>query len=102
MIKRYLGCAAVAWAMAVGAASAGGESGPGEQPGGRTPPREAVEACTGKSAGAEVEITTPRGDTLKAVCRQLGGQLVAVPEGGPPGGGGNGDREPPAGRPGER
>jgi hypothetical protein len=45
------------------------------------PPPEAVEACEGKSEGAEVEVTNPRGEKVKAVCKQINGQLVAVPEG---------------------
>lgn len=47
------------------------------------PPQEAIDACQGASAGATVEITTPRGDTIKAVCRQIGARLAAVPERGP-------------------
>lgn len=46
----------------------------------RKPPQEAFDACKGKSAGDTVSITTPRGDTLTAVCRQLDGQLVAMPD----------------------
>jgi hypothetical protein len=54
------------------------------------PPQQAIDACLDKSEGAVVEMTTPRGDTMQAVCRQMGSRLVAVPEGGgpPPGGGG--------------
>ncbi|NVN99973.1 MAG: hypothetical protein HXX17_11665 [Geobacteraceae bacterium] len=47
---------------------------------GRKPPQEAFDACKGKSAGDTVSIITPRGDTLTAVCRQLDGQLVAMPD----------------------
>lgn len=50
-------------------------------------PQEAIEACKGKSEGATVEITTPRGDKIKATCK-----LVAVPEGGF-----RGPKAPPAG-----
>jgi len=49
----------------------------------RKPPREAFEACKGKSEGTSVEVTTPHG-TLKATCRKMDGQLVAVPEAAPP------------------
>lgn len=53
-------------------------------PGGRgKPPQEAFDACKGKSEGAAVEITTPHGK-LKATCKTMEGQLVAVPEGGTP------------------
>jgi len=48
------------------------------------PPPEVVEACKSKSEGDSVEFTTPRGDKIKATCRQINGQLVAVPEGGFP------------------
>lgn len=58
-----------------------------ERGGRRTPPPEAFAACKGQSAGTTVEITTPRGDTIKATCKQLDGQLVAVPDGPPPGNG---------------
>ncbi|PKN16170.1 MAG: hypothetical protein CVU66_01995 [Deltaproteobacteria bacterium HGW-Deltaproteobacteria-23] len=46
----------------------------------RKPPQAAFDACKGKSAGDSVSITTPRGDTITAVCRQLDGQLVAMPD----------------------
>lgn len=64
----------------------------------RGPPREAIEACNDKAEGTAVEITTPRGDKIKATCKQVDGQMVAVPEGGfrgpkgmPPGGRQNGE-----------
>ncbi len=46
---------------------------------GKGPPPEAYEACKEKSEGATVEMTTPRGDTIKATCKLINGQLVAVP-----------------------
>ena len=50
-------------------------------PGDRSqPPKEAFEACKGKSEGVAVEVTTPHGK-LKATCKKIEGQLVAVPEG---------------------
>ena len=55
-----------------------------EGPGGeghRRPPPEAIEECKDKSEGTAVEITTLRGDTIKATCKQVNGQMVAVPEG---------------------
>jgi hypothetical protein len=39
-------------------------------------------------------MTTPRGNKIKATCKSINGQLVAVPEGGPPG---SGNGEPPKG-----
>lgn len=55
-----------------------GSLGPGERE--RRPPREAHIACQGKNEGDSVEVTTPRGNTLKAVCRKLNGELAAMPE----------------------
>lgn len=49
------------------------------------PPPEAITACEGKSPGDAVQLQTPRGDTITATCREVRGQLVAVPEGGPRG-----------------
>ena len=71
--------------------SAHANYGPG---GGRPPqgpPPEAFAACKEKSEGDAVTITTPRGDTIKATCRKVDGQLAAVPEGMP--------RGPKGGRP---
>jgi hypothetical protein len=48
------------------------------------PPPEAFEVCKDKSAGDAVEITTPDGQTMEATCRDMQGQLVAMPAGGPP------------------
>jgi hypothetical protein len=66
-----------------------------ERAGRHKPPQEAIDVCKDKSEGAAVEITTARGDTIKAICRQINGQLVAVPEGGFPGPGNGG---PPEGK----
>ena len=49
------------------------------------PPQRAIDACLDKSEGASVEMADPQGDTMKAVCKKMGSQLVAVPEGPPPG-----------------
>ena len=49
------------------------------------PPQEAIDACTELSEGDAVQFTTPRGDAVSGTCRQIRGQMVAVPEGGPPG-----------------
>jgi len=43
-------------------------------------PPEAITACKGKSEGTAVQFTTSRGDTLKGVCKQFEGMLVAMPE----------------------
>ena len=62
------------------------------------PPPGAIEVCKDKSEGTSVTFTTPRGETVKATCEQINGQLVAVPEEGfggpkvpPPGEKQNGD-----------
>ena len=44
------------------------------------PPQQAYEACKDKTAGAEVTITISNDHTFKAVCRQVGDELFAVPE----------------------
>ena len=55
----------------------------GEKPKG--PPQEAIDACTDMGKGDLVQFTTPRGDTVSGICRDMRGGLVAVPEGGFPG-----------------
>jgi hypothetical protein len=45
------------------------------------PPPEALEVCKGKAAGSPVTMKTPRGDTVKGVCR-----MVMIPERDGPGG----------------
>jgi len=52
--------------------------------GGMKPPPEAITACKGKSEGTAVQFTTPRGDTLKGVCKQFEGVLAAMAERGAP------------------
>jgi hypothetical protein len=49
----------------------------------RKPPKVAFEACEGKAVGDSVTFTGRRGETLKATCKEMQGQLVAVPERGP-------------------
>ena len=50
------------------------------------PTQEAIDACAGLPEGDAVQFTTPRGDAVSGTCRQIRGQMVAVPEGGPSGG----------------
>ncbi|BCR06313.1 hypothetical protein DESUT3_33820 [Desulfuromonas versatilis] len=50
-------------------------------------PPEAIAACEGKSAGDSVKFTDRRGETLEATCQEQDGQLVAVPDKRPRGGG---------------
>lgn len=54
-----------------------GGPGQGPPPG---PPPEAIQACEGKSSGDTVQFQTPRGDTISGTCREMQGQLVAVPQ----------------------
>ncbi len=63
-------------------AFAAGQQGSGRPKG---PPSEAIAACKDKSAGDSVEFTGRRGETLKATCQEVDGQLVAVPDNAPQG-----------------
>jgi len=59
-----------AWAMD-GTPNGGGHKGPSP---------EAIEACKDKSEGTAVEFTNRRGKTVKAICKEINGQLAAVRE----------------------
>ncbi|QWV94646.1 hypothetical protein KP004_05540 [Geomonas oryzisoli] len=93
------GLATAVMATALLAAQAYASTGSDTVEQGRRPPQEAFDACRGKSAGATVTMTTPRGDAIEAVCREIGGAMVAVPERGPagppPGDCGDGHAPPP-------
>jgi hypothetical protein len=67
---------AAAWAFD-GPPNDGGPAGNGKR---RTPPPQAYVDCQGKAAGDPVEITTPRGDTIAATCREFEGKLAAIPD----------------------
>lgn len=71
---------AVLLAMVPAAGWAFGGSTDGRRPKG--PPQAAIDACKDKSAGDPVQFENRRGDTVKAICQERSGQLVAVPEGG--------------------
>jgi hypothetical protein len=45
----------------------------------KSPPPEAIEACSGKAEGDTVNFETRRGDDLAGTCRLIDEQLVAVP-----------------------
>jgi len=80
-IKKLLVLVAIAVLLpTVGCASSdrGGPPDEGGRPPG--PPQEAIDACKGKSAGDNVEFTGPRGETMQGICRDMHGQLVAVPK----------------------
>lgn len=46
----------------------------------REPPPQAYDACKGKKLNDSVEITTPRGDKIKAQCTESPKGLFARPE----------------------
>lgn len=46
--------------------------------GDRMPPKEAFEACKGKTTGDSVEVNTPHGK-IKATCKSMAEILVAIP-----------------------
>jgi hypothetical protein len=80
-IKR---AAALCVACAMVSASVGASFGPPDSGDRREAPQAAFDACKGKSEGTAVEIATPNGDTIKAICKKFEDRLVAVPEGAPP------------------
>ncbi len=45
------------------------------------PPPEAIAACKDKQAGDSVEFSGRNGETVKATCQEINGQLAAVPAG---------------------
>lgn len=76
-----------------GGPSLGGEGGqapgqppagaPRQPPAGRTPPQEAIDACSGLSESASCEFTSPW-DSVTGTCMLIQSQLACVPQGGPP------------------
>ena len=53
------------------------------QPPTRTPPQEAIDACSGTGEGGTCEFMAPHG-RITGICRLIEGQLACVPAGGPP------------------
>lgn len=54
----------------------------GERGGNRQgPPPEAIAACENMNEGDSVTFKGRRGESLKATCKSMNGQLAAVPEG---------------------
>jgi hypothetical protein len=84
--------------------SAWASYGASEHAGAKGPPPEALEACSEKSEGTAVEMATPKGEVIKATCKMVNDNLVAVPEGGfpPPGSPPEGAGEVPQGGPAAR
>ncbi len=54
-----------------------------QQGGKRTPPPEAISACSGKSEDDACSVTTPRGDTMEGTCRNTpdGEYFACIPKG---------------------
>jgi hypothetical protein len=67
-------------------ASTNGTAAQGQSPDGRTPPAEAIAACTGKSEQATCQFTSPKGAET-GVCETVQNQLACSPKLGPTGGG---------------
>lgn len=67
--------------------------GPPQRGGRPEPPPEAVEACAGKSEGTTVEFTLRDDRKVNGICREIGGRMVAMPDGPPPRPNGNGQEK---------
>ena len=80
--RRTLGILALVAMIPAAGFAFGGYWGGGKP---KSPPQEAIDACAGMSEGDTVQFTTPRGDTVSGICREIRGGLIAVPEGGFPG-----------------
>ncbi|MGA9666821.1 MAG: YHYH protein [Gallionella sp.] len=46
----------------------------------RQPPAEALNACSGSSAGSSCSFVSPRGDTISGTCHSPAGELACVPQ----------------------
>lgn len=69
-LTRTLGILAFSALIPVSAWATGGAKGP---------PQWAFDACAGKKAGEEVQVTTSHGKTVSAVCKEFDGKLAAKP-----------------------
>ena len=69
-LKRTLGILAVSAMIPISAWATGEIKGP---------PQWAFDACAGKNAGDAVQLTTPGGKTVSAVCKEFDGKLAAKP-----------------------
>lgn len=58
-------------------AYAGNHNSKGQQGG---PPPEAIKACEGKEDGDTTSFKGRRGEELEGICKEIEGQLAAVPE----------------------
>lgn len=65
-----------------------------QRPGPGGPPKEAVEACSGKAVAASCTMTTPRGDEVSGQCIETpDDQMACLPEGHDPKSGGRPPKE---------
>jgi Spy/CpxP family protein refolding chaperone len=78
-IKKTAVILALAAMIPVSGVAFGGQWGGGKQKG---PPQEAIDACKDMSEGDTVQFTSPRGEPVSGICRDIRGGMVAVPEGG--------------------
>jgi len=76
-IKKTAGILALAAMVPVAGFAFGGNWCGGRS---KSPPMEAIAACADLNEGDMVQFTSPRGDTVSGICRDMGGGLVAVPE----------------------
>ena len=60
---------------------AGNQNSRGPQGG---PPPEAIAACEGKNVGDTTSFKGRKGEKLEATCKEIEGQLAAVPDNAPP------------------
>lgn len=47
----------------------------------QSPSSEAIKACEGKNNGDTTSFKGRKGETIKATCEEIDGQITAVPEG---------------------
>lgn len=64
--------------LAVSGCSTGNKGQRGKEQG---PPPQAIKACEGKQVGDTVTFSGRGGESVKATCQSINGQLAAVPEG---------------------
>lgn len=64
--------------MAMSSINAFASNDAGRRPG---PPPQAIDACKGKEIGDTVTFAGRNGEQLQAVCKEIQGQVAAVPDG---------------------
>lgn len=78
-VRNTVGALALLTLIPAAGWAADGPTGPRAQ----GPPQQAYDACAGKKAGDQVRLTTPRGNSVDAICREYDGKLAARPQRGP-------------------